>query len=286
MIEIKNLSFRYKQDRMLFNDLDLSLTDSNIYGLLGKNGAGKTTLFKILSGLLFPQTGTCNVSGFSPQKRDVSFLQNIYLIPEEFYTPSLTIEKYEKYYSPLYPHFSHTNFISYLETFSLSFKSNLRTLSYGQKKKFFLSFGLATGVKLLLLDEPTNGLDIPTKSEFRKLLASNLTDGRIVIISTHQVRDLENLLDHVIILDDGKIIFNENMFTVAQKLKVVETKEIENQQSVLFSEKMLGGYSIITENSDNQVEDRMNLELLFNAVITEREKIGKIFNKEDHHAHI
>ncbi|MFH2050027.1 MAG: ATP-binding cassette domain-containing protein, partial [bacterium] len=202
MIELTNLSFAYKNKAPLFDRLSLKITEGNIYGLLGKNGAGKTTLLKIICGLLFPQQGTCVVLGFAPQKRSADMLKEIYFIPEEFYTPALKINEYVLLYAPFYPNFDPQALENYIATFDLPTNEQLISLSYGQKKKFLIAFGLATNSQLLILDEPTNGLDIPSKSQFRKLLAATMDENRTIIISTHQVRDIGNLIDPIIILDN------------------------------------------------------------------------------------
>ncbi len=280
MIDLQSLSFHYKKGEALFDGLNLKLTENTMYGLLGKNGAGKTTLFKILTGLVFPSHGSCQVLGFQPEKRQAEFLQDVYVLSEEFYTPSISLEKFVHYFNPLYPRFSHEDLQKYLDGFSLSLGKNFNSLSYGQKKKFLLAFGLATNARLLLLDEPTNGLDIPTKSSLRKLLAEALTNNRMIIISTHQVRDVENLIDHVIILDMGKIIFNENMFDVSKNLTISHSLEDKLSDDVLFREKTLGGYSVMSKNTSSEASQKIDLELLFNAVINDNKKMEKIFSKE------
>ena len=207
MIKIENLSFNYGPKKPLFDQLNLTLPYGNIYGLLGKNGAGKSTLLKMMAGLLFPQKGKLDVVGFHPNERHPEFLQEVYFVSEEFELPSLSMEQFVRMYSPFYPRFNHLLFDEYLYEFKLPRQQKLPNMSYGQKKKFILAFGLATDCKLLILDEPTNGLDIPSKSQFRKIVASAIHEERSFIISTHQIRDMENLIDPIIILDEGKIVF-------------------------------------------------------------------------------
>jgi ABC-2 type transport system ATP-binding protein len=189
MIELSNLSFSYTRET-LFSQLDLSLRPGNICGLLGKNGAGKTTLLKLLAGLLFPQKGKARIMGMRPNDRSPAFLQELSFLPEEFSLPSVSPKKYEQLYAPFYPRFRSALFSNYLSEFEIEPNQNLDRCSFGQKKKFLLAFGLSTDSRLTLLDEPTNGLDIPSKRQFRKALASVLTDDRLIVISTHQARDL------------------------------------------------------------------------------------------------
>jgi ABC-2 type transport system ATP-binding protein len=276
MIKIENLSFSYNQKQTLFDDLSLTLPSGNIYGLLGKNGAGKTTMLKIICGLLFPKKGNLKVSGLQPQDRYPEFLREVFLITEEFNLPSLSMESYVRFYSPFYPRFNYRLFDDYLHEFRLPRELKLSAMSYGQRKNFLLSFGLATDCKLLILDEPTNGLDIPSKSQFRKIIASAVHEQRSFIISTHQVRDMENLIDPIIILDEGKIIFFQDYEQISKKLSISRQTEKPDSQTVIYYETSLGGYTVVKENTCME-ETRMNLEVLFNAIVGNKEKINKIF---------
>ena len=276
MIKIENLSFSYNQKQNLFDELSLTLPSGNIYGLLGKNGAGKTTLLKIICGLLFPKHGKLEVVGYQPKDRYPQFLREIFLIAEEFNLPSLDMECFVRLYSPFYPRFNHSLFNDCIYEFRLPREQKLSAMSYGQKKNFLLSFGLATDCKLLLLDEPTNGLDIPSKSQFRKIVANAVHEDRSFIISTHQVRDMENLIDPIIILDEGKIIFFQDYEQISKKLSILKETEMPDIHKVIYYESSLGGYTIVKENTNGE-ETRMNLEILFNAVVGNKEKINEIF---------
>lgn len=279
MVEISNLNFAYKNKPNLFSGLQLKISEGSIYGLLGKNGAGKTTLLKIISGLLFPQQGDCTVFGFNSLKRTPAMLQDIYFIPEEFYTPPLKIKEYIVLYAPFYPQFDQNALEQHIATFTLPGNERLTSMSYGQKKKFLIAFGLATNCKLLILDEPTNGLDIPSKSQLRKLLAASLDENRTIIISTHQVRDIGNLIDPIVILDEGNIIFDQSIDAISRKLAVNFQKDEPDSQAVLYSEKTLGGYVVIEENG-GQSESNLDIELLFNAVINNQTRLSDIFARE------
>lgn len=279
MIQINNLSFSYGQKDQLFDQLSLTLPSGNIYGLLGKNGAGKSTFLKLLTGLLFPDGGNVSVLGYQPRDRYPQFLREIYLVTEEFYLPPFTISEYVSLYSPFYPRFNAILFDEYIGEFNVHKKQKLSELSYGQKKNFLLSFGLATDCKLMILDEPTNGMDIPSKSQFRKLVANAIDETRSFIISTHQARDMENLIDPIIIMDEGKIIFFQNYEQISLKLTISKQKEIKNAQEVIYSESSLGGYTVVKENTTPD-ETNMNLEILFNAVINSKERINNIFKSK------
>lgn len=278
MVKIKNLSFGYGKEK-LFIDLNVQLVPGNIYGLLGKNGAGKTTMLKLISGLRYPGDGECLVLDYIPQKRIPGMLEELYFIPEEFYVPPITMRTYEKIYAAFYPRFDRKALAEYIKEFDLNSKKKLTELSYGQKKKFLLSFGIATNCRLFLLDEPTNGLDIPSKSQFRKILASALTDDRIILISTHQVRDMENLIDPIIILEDGQIIFNRYIHDISKHLIIQTEHDLPAAGDALYSSKVLGGYAVVKKNRSGE-ESGMDLETLFNAVTANREKINELFSEE------
>jgi len=277
MIRIDSLTFQYGRRKPLFDQLNLELPSGNIYGLLGKNGAGKSTLLKIITGLLFPDGGNINVAGYRPKDRFPQFLREVYLITEEFHLPDMPIGKFVQLYSPFYPRFDHDALQGYIREFQLPVNQKLSSMSYGQKKKFLLSFGLATDCKLLILDEPTNGLDIPSKSQFRKVVASAINESRSFVISTHQVRDMENLIDPIIMLDEGEIIFFQDYEHVARKLSVVRQSELPDDASLVYSESTFGGYTVVRENTGEE-ETNMNLEILFNAVVNNKERIYEIFN--------
>jgi len=277
MIEIKDLSFGYNRKKLLYKKLSLKLNAGSIYGLLGKNGAGKSTLLKTFIGLLFPTAGSISVNGFVPRKRLPSFLETIYFIPEEVYVPALTVNRYVNLFSPFYPGFNKDQLLDYLNRLDVETNKKLNTLSFGQQKKFIIAFALACNTKVLLLDEPTNGLDIPSKKRFRKLIASVMSDERMIFISTHQIRDLDNMIDQVIIVDNGDLLVNASVTEIGEKLCFKTVNELTNDIVVLYEEDSLKGKSIVIENT-TQEHSKVNLEHLFNAV-SENPAIAKtIFN--------
>src|ERR1035437_3282458 len=218
MITVNNLAFSYRKGTELFRNMNLTLSPGSIYGLLGKNGAGKTTLLKLICGLSFPVEGTIKVGGYTPSKRDVAFLADIFFLTEEIYIAERTPAEMEKFLAPFYPSFDKALFQQLLFQLEVEYTSKFVQLSYGQKKKAMIAFAIACKTKYLFLDEPTNGLDIPSKALFRSIIASTYDENRITIISTHQVRDLQSLIDNVIILNDQQIQFNVSMDQVSEKL--------------------------------------------------------------------
>lgn len=265
MIKIKQLRFGYRHGQKLFDNLDLKMEAGSIYGLFGMNGAGKSTLFRQICGLLYSQGGSCEVLGFQSSERKPEMLRDIFLVPEDYDLPAISIREYVKVHAPFYPSFDLGMFEKFLNEFDVDASQKLNNLSYGQKKKFLISFGLATQTKILLMDEPTNGLDIPSKSQFRRIMASSVSEDRCVIISTHQVRDLVSIIDYITILEKGKIIFHHNAFEVSEKLSFGFVGDGADHQ-ILYSEEVLGGRKAILKK--NGKDSEIDMELLFNAVIS------------------
>src|ERR1035437_205168 len=277
MVNVQNVTFSYTKKTELLSNLSIKLEAGRIHGLLGKNGEGKSTLLKLISGLDFPQVGSIETLGFNPVKRYPEMLQEIFFLPEELPQLTLSIENYEKVYAPFYPNFSTVQFNEYLKEFDIdNKKSMLNKLSNGQKKKVFVAFGLATNTKLLLMDEPTNGLDIPSKGQFRRMVASTIDDNRCLIISTHQVHDLDSLIDSIIVMEKHEIVFNQPIENITKKLLFRIADRNEKSDNVIYSEDTLRGLYQVCENKTGE-ESKLDIELLFNAILTEKNKIVKLF---------
>lgn len=280
MIEITGLSFSYGR-KDLFRDMNLVLEPGNIYGLLGLNGAGKSTLLKLMTGLLFPTSGTLRALQYDPAKREPGLLSKLFVLPEELNAPGITDREYVRARAPLYPDFDYDRLERYLQAFDLPRGSKLTKLSYGQKKKFLLSFGLACNASLLMLDEPTNGLDIPSKGLFRRLVAEALTDRQIFIISTHQVRDVDSLIDPIVILHEGAVLFNYTLAQVTSQLRMSHSiaQPDDNAEGLLYSEPTVGGFSAVWKDK-NAADGRVDLEVLFKSVIASPETYSSLFGAE------
>lgn len=275
MINIQDLSFKYGKKEILSN-ITMTLEAGKIYGLLGENGVGKTTLLKIISGLQKPFAGSCTVHGENPFGRTPSFLSKIYYLPEdlEFIQLDMSVQYFAKLNAPFYPNFDYEKFKTILAEFDVDVDKKLNKLSHGQTKKAAIAFALATNVELLLMDEPSNGLDIPSKTLFRKIIAQYCLDTTCTIISTHQVRDLENLIDPIIILDNRAVLLNESLERISEKLYFGLSHAVP--ANALYSEPALGGYLCVTEN-DGDGESRVNLEALFNTTMQNKNRIQELF---------
>lgn len=279
MIEVKDLTFSYgRRLSPVLENFSLTLQANSIYGLLGKNGTGKSTLLYLMSGLLRPQSGRVCIEGQDVYRRRPEVMEEIFLVPEEFELPAVSMQSYVDLNRSFYPRFSQDVLDECLADFELPARLHLGELSMGQKKKAFMCFALAANTSLLLMDEPSNGLDIPSKSQFRKVIASGMTDDKSVIISTHQVRDIDSLLDHVVIIDGTHVLLNESVKDICAKLYFAEQGMNEPTGDALYVQPSVQGNSVILSNVYNE-ETKLNLEVLFNAMLAEREKMQSIFNK-------
>jgi ABC-2 type transport system ATP-binding protein len=267
MIDVQNITYRYPgQKQPVFSEFSLKLSENRIYGLLGKNGTGKSTLLYLIAGLLRPTQGHVSCNGVASKERQADQLADMFLVSEEFELPAISLDAYINLLEPFYPRFSHETLNRCLEAFELPNKLQLDQLSMGQKKKVFMSIALAANTRLLLMDEPTNGLDIPSKSQFRKVVAENMTEDRTLIISTHQVHDVEQLLDHVLFLSERELLLDAAMSDITERYTFEVRMPQEMDDSVIYAEPSLQGNMVMARRQEGQAETLVNLELLFNAV--------------------
>ncbi len=257
MIQINNLSFYYKKKKPILSNLDFSLEQGKIYGLFGINGSGKTTLLHALCGMNFPKEGSITVNEYQPKQRTSNFLQQLFFVPDAVELPKMRLERFVNIYSVYYPSFSEKELRNYLNIFNIDLLQKLGDMSFGQQKKFHLAFAMACNTKVLLLDEPTNGLDIPSKDQFRKLMLQSMKDDKIVIISTHQARDLDQIIDHVLVLHDEHILVNQGLNELSKKIKYSTYENIDdiNKSLVLNYKTSLKGVEVLEKNIDNDFTD-------------------------------
>jgi ABC-2 type transport system ATP-binding protein len=277
MIEIQHLAFAYRRSP-LFQGLDLVLEPGNIYGLLGLNGAGKSTLLKLMAGLLFADRGSLRTLGYDPARRDPALLSQVFLLPEDAQVPHLTGRQYVRARAPFYSDFDHAQLERHLSEFELPQGELLTSLSHGQQRKFLLSFGLACQAALVLLDEPTNGLDISSKGLFRRAVAEAATERRVFVISTHQVRDVGVLIDPIVILHQGRVLFKRSLSEIGSRIRMMHSASPPERGApgLLFSEPAVGGFWSVWQD-DGSTAGTLDLEVLFNALIAQPEIGTSVF---------
>lgn len=277
MITLENVTFGYKRKRPLFDHFSYNLVQGGIYGLLGRNGAGKSTLLYLMSGLLLPQAGRVCFRGVEVSKRLPQTLADLFVVPEEFMLPSVKLSDFVRLHGGFYPRFSEEDFRRYLRLFEMEGDWHLGGMSMGQKKKVFISFALAANTSLLLMDEPTNGLDILGKSQFRKLMAVGMSEERTLVISTHQVKDIERLLDRVAILDGSRMLFDESVERICRKLYFTETDDRSEVERALAAVPSVRGTRVMLPNTEGRESD-LNLELLFNGTLEHPAEVTALFH--------
>lgn len=271
MISIKNIRYGYSRSaEPVFDGFSLDLLPGHIYGLLGRNGVGKTTLIYSIMGILHPSEGTVYVDTFDSSARSQFMLRDIFLVPEEIDLPRLSLKQYVAVTAPFYPNFSQEDLDRNLRLLSMPENPNLGSLSMGQRKKAFIAFALACRTRYLIMDEPTNGLDIPSKDQFRQIVQASMSSDRSIIISTHQVADIELLLDQVIILEHNKVLFNHSVSEITERLSFGI-----NAPGAIFSQPCPAGFYTIAPNTTGEASP-MRLDMLFNAV-TQNPEINNLF---------
>ncbi len=278
MVEIKNLGFDYGKTP-LFENISITLTGGHIYGLLGENGVGKTTLLTLLCGLKKPKSGTIRTDGYNPYNREPSFLQDQYFLADNIPAFNMKACDFAKINGKFRDRFDYEKFITIMKEFDTDPSFMMNKMSYGQLKKCYISFALACNVKYLYMDEPTNGLDIPSKTQFRSAISRFTNEDSTIVISTHQVRDLENIIDPVIILDNNDILLNASIEKITEKLYFDYTYSNIEKGSQLLYEENIAGSNIKVMTNKNEIESKVNLEALFNAVLRNKQFIKEIFNK-------
>ena len=277
MIKINGLGFSYGSNVVL-KDISMELQEGRIYGLLGENGVGKTTLLTLLAGLKEPQAGSIQVDGQKPFDRTPSFLSGIYYLCDEVPSSRMRANDYAADRGQFWINFDMDKFREIMDVFETDGTMRMDEMSYGQLKKTYISFALACNTRYLFMDEPTNGLDIPSKSQFRKAVARYTSEESTLLISTHQVRDLEAIIDPIIILDRKDVLLNASIDEITEKLYFDYSTVLDPE--ALYSELIPGGCIQVTVNRTGQ-ESKVNIEALFNAVHLHKDMIKKMFNTKN-----
>lgn len=268
MIKFNEVNYGYT--KKVISNLSFEIIDSGVYGLLGENGTGKTTMINLMAGLLKPDKGEVSVLGFTSFNRNFEMYQDLFMIPEEFILPAISLNKYVNLYSKFYPKFSMENMNEYIDRFNIDSNKRIDRMSMGQTKKCLLAFCFASNCNVMLLDEPTNGLDIPSKIVFRSIVAEKATENRIILLSTHQIRDIDTILDTLLIIDNEQLLLKSTIANIESKLAFVDS---ETECKPLFKE---GNISIIKNNGEH--ETPVNIEILFNATVSCHKIINEILN--------
>lgn len=278
MLNVKDLTFTYpRRASKVIDHLSMEVEPGGIYGMLGLNGVGKTTLLALMAGLLTPGQGSVELNGVNVRRRLPETLGDIFFVPEEFMLPSMTIRRYAALTGKFYPRFSEEDLKRCLDAFGLQDSYSIQDLSMGQRKKAFLSFAIACNTSLLLLDEPTNGLDVPGRRALRGLLASMVDDTKSVILSTHQIPEIQNIIDHVIVMREGGILYNIPISRVSERLRFEVTNDPDIIAGALFRQPVFSGNLVILPNDDGR-DSEIDLESLFYFSYEKPETVSRLLN--------
>lgn len=277
MIALNNVVFGYDRHQKVFSNLTLSLREGHIHGLLGCNGVGKSTLLRLICGLLTPDGGNISVNGFRPQQRKAQMLAELIFVPEEISLPDIALQRFAALTGAFYPGYSPEAFASHCAALGIDAALKPRKMSMGERKKAHIAFALACNTPILLLDEPTNGLDIPSKMVFRRLLAGCANEQRTIVLSTHQVREIEELVDNVVICDKEGLVLDTTTRILAENLTF---GPLADDTTAYYREAGLTGDTGIAANVSGR-ESRPRLEMLFNAVTADRDTIPALLNTKN-----
>lgn len=264
MLEIKDVTYGYGSTEPVIKRVSAQVAEGRIYGLFGLNGSGKTTLLKIMSGLLFPKEGTVSCEGKAVRDRKVETLQNIAFMPSELSFKKESLERFVSLNSVFYPMFSRSVFDDCIREFGLDAgTADLDMLSLGQKHKFMLSFILSLGTKFILLDEPMNGMDVPSRSMFRRLLMRHLREDQSLVASTHVMTDVSDIITDVMVLGNDGGLFCASLAGLSEKYAFgIST----SPDGALYSERCAEGYRVLVKNGQG-TDSEIPLDILFNAII-------------------
>lgn len=276
MIHCKDLKFGYTS-KLLFSDVSFDIPKGRIVGLLGKNGEGKTSLIKLISGQLLANFGDLSVIDHNPKDRKPSFLEKIFVVPEVVNVPNMKVKKYFESVAQFYPCFDKDLCHRVMEIFAIDGDMKLNSISQGQQKKAVLTLAICLRPQLLLMDEPTNGLDIPSKSAFRQIMSECIGEDQTVIISTHQVRDLEQLIDRIMILERNKVVINEDLVNLAKCFDFMNLNDANGKTPVYSEGSPLGQLGVFDSDGDSSTD--FSIELFFNAMVANPDGIKSILNK-------
>ena len=269
MIQINNLTYSYGSKKgNVLEGVTLRMKEGEIYGLLGKNGAGKSTLINIITGQLLTIGGGVRVLGQDASAREVAALSEMFLVPDEINLPNVKLSKFIKLFSCFYPRYSEEIMTECLKDFEIEGDQRMMKMSLGERKKAYIAFAFATQTRLLIMDEPTNGLDIPSKTQFRRLVSRYMQDDRTIVISTHQIHDVGQIVDHIVILDKHKVALDESIGDIAEKYTFGQETVTGESDGVIYSEPSAGGETVIRHRRDGETETNIDIELLFNAIIS------------------
>lgn len=224
MLEMKNVTKTFGKFKAL-DDLTMTVPKGSVYGLVGPNGAGKSTAIRLMTGIYRPDSGSVTMEGLPIYENPVSKLRMGYIPDDVFYFPSASMEEMRSFYKGIYPQFDDALYQNLFKAFQLPKKSPIRRFSKGMQKQAAFHLALCTRPEVLILDEPVDGLDPVMRRQVWSMILSDVADcGTTVLISSHNLRELEDVCDHVGIMDHGRMLLErslQDMQGATHKLQIV-----------------------------------------------------------------
>ena len=222
MIELNQISKSFQTEQVL-NNVDLSIKEGEVFGLIGTNGAGKSTLLRIMSCIIKPTSGTITIDE-QPVYQTAATKKELFFIPDEFYFfQNATPLDMKKYYSSIYEHFNCEKFDKLLETFSFDPKKRITSMSKGMKKQIAIFCGVCANTKYLYCDETFDGLDPIMRQSIKSLFAGEIAErGLTPIIASHNLREQEDICEHVGILHKGNIVLSKDLLELKCTIQKIE----------------------------------------------------------------
>ena len=224
MLEMKNVTKSFGKCKALEN-LSMTVPKGSVYGLVGPNGAGKSTAIRLMTGIYRPDGGTVTMEGLPIYENPVNKLRMGYIPDDIFYFPSASMEEMRSFYKGIYPQFDDALYEKLFEAFQLPKKSPIRRFSKGMQKQAAFHLALCTHPEVLVLDEPVDGLDPVMRRQVWSLILSDVAAyGTTVLISSHNLRELEDICDHVGIMDHGRMLLERSLADMqgaTHKLQIV-----------------------------------------------------------------
>ena len=224
MLEMKNVTKTFGKFKAL-DDLSMTVPKGSVYGLVGPNGAGKSTAIRLMTGIYRPDSGSITLEGMPVYENPVNKVRMGYIPDDIFYFPSASMEEMKSFYKGIYPQFDEELYKKLFEAFQLPRKGAIRRFSKGMQKQAAFHLSLCTHPEMLILDEPVDGLDPVMRRQVWSLILSEVAaNGTTVLVSSHNLRELEDICDHVGIMDHGKMLLErslQDMQGATHKLQLV-----------------------------------------------------------------
>ena len=224
MLEMKNVTKTFGKFKALDN-LSMTVPQGSVYGLVGPNGAGKSTAIRLMTGIYRPDSGTVTMEGLPVYENPANKVRMGYIPDDIFYFPSASMDEMKRFYKGIYPQFDTALYEKLFDVFQLPRKGQIRRFSKGMQKQAAFHLALCTHPEMLILDEPVDGLDPVMRRQVLSLILSDVaTNGTTVLISSHNLRELEDICDHVGIMDHGKMLLERSLADMqgfTHKLQVV-----------------------------------------------------------------